>query len=132
MSKFLENPIYAVVGIGLVALVFAFVKSMWIAKQDEGTDTMKKIGGHIRDGAMAFLGREYKVLSVFVAVVAVLLAWANHSDPQSHWMIAISFVVGAICSALAGFFGMRVATAANYRTAAAARNHQSVHDYRCH
>ncbi|HIA04289.1 MAG TPA: sodium-translocating pyrophosphatase [Myxococcales bacterium] len=121
MSKFFESPVYAVVGIGLVALLFAYVKSVWVNEQEEGTDKMKKIGGHIREGAMAFLSREYRVLAVFVAVVAVLLAWSNMNDPESNWMIAISFVVGAVCSGLAGLFGMRVATAANYRTTAAAR-----------
>jgi K(+)-stimulated pyrophosphate-energized sodium pump len=113
---------YAVVGIGLIALLFAFVKSIWINQQDPGTEKMQKIGGYIRDGAMAFLGREYRVLAIFVLVVAVLLAWTNMNDPQSSWMIAISFVVGAVCSGLAGFFGMHVATAANYRTTAAARH----------
>ena len=82
---------------------------------------MIEIAGHVREGAMAFLRREYSVLSVFVIVVAALLAFANWNSPDSSPAIAISFVLGAFCSALAGFFGMRVATAANVRTTNAAR-----------
>ncbi len=106
---------------GVLALLFAFFKALSVNKADAGTDKMKEIGGHIREGAMAFLGREYSVIAIFVAVVAVLLAWANSGIENSSWLVGISFVVGAICSAAAGYFGMRVATAANVRTAAAAR-----------
>ncbi|MGB5848553.1 MAG: sodium-translocating pyrophosphatase, partial [Ignavibacteriaceae bacterium] len=77
--------------------------------------------GYVRDGAMAFLKREYRVLAVFVFVVAILLAIANWNSPDSSPIIAISFVLGAFSSALAGFFGMRVATSANVRTTNAAR-----------
>ena len=107
---------------GAAALAFAFVKSNWINAQDGGTERMKEIGGYIRDGAMAFLTREYKVLAIFVVVVAGLLALANASNEQSHSLVAVAFVVGAIASGAAGYFGMRVATAANFRTAAAARS----------
>jgi K(+)-stimulated pyrophosphate-energized sodium pump len=113
--------LYAVAGSGVLALLFAFTRSLWINKQDAGTDVMTKIAGHIRDGAMAFLGREYRVLAVFVVVVAALLAWANASSEASSPLIGVSVLCGAICSGLAGFFGMRVATSANVRTAAAAR-----------
>ncbi len=106
---------------GVLALIYAFVKTTTISRADAGTDKMKEIGGHIRDGAMAFLGREYSVLVIFVAVVAILLAVANANIEGSSWMVGVSFVVGAVCSGLAGFFGMRVATAANTRTTAAAR-----------
>ncbi|MBN2343909.1 MAG: sodium-translocating pyrophosphatase [Deltaproteobacteria bacterium] len=106
---------------GALALAYAFVKTGMINKADAGTDKMKEIGGHIRDGAMAFLGREYKVLAIFVVIVAALLAVANGSMEDSSALVGLSFVVGAICSGLAGFFGMRVATAANIRTTAAAR-----------
>ncbi len=82
---------------------------------------MREIAGHIRSGAMAFLAREYRVLAIFVVVVAGLLAWANANQPQSSILIGVSLAAGAFCSALAGFFGMRVATAANVRTSAAAR-----------
>jgi K(+)-stimulated pyrophosphate-energized sodium pump len=113
--------IYFIPVAGAVALLYALIKSAWINKQDVGTDKMKEIGGHIRDGAMAFLAREYKVLAIFVVAVAAALGIANNGLAGSHWMVAVSFVVGAICSGLAGFFGMRVATAANTRTTNAAR-----------
>jgi K(+)-stimulated pyrophosphate-energized sodium pump len=83
---------------------------------------MRTIAGHISEGAMAFLGREYRVLVVFVVVVAALLAWANAGRAESSALVGLSVASGAFCSALAGFFGMRIATKANVRTAAAARN----------
>ena len=107
---------------GLMALIFAWIKASSINKADAGTDKMKEIAGHIREGAMAFLGREYKALAIFVVLVAVILAVANSQLEGSSWMVGLSFVVGAVCSGLAGFFGMRVATAANVRTTAAARD----------
>ena len=110
--------LYIAVGCGLFALLFAYFKASWISKQNEGTQEVKTIGLAIRQGAMAFLNREYRVLSIFIIVVAILLVIINKGDER---MIGISFVVGAICSGLAGFFGMRVATSANTRTAAAAQ-----------
>jgi K(+)-stimulated pyrophosphate-energized sodium pump len=110
-----------VVGCGVVGLIFAWVRSRSVNAQDAGDETMRTIAGHIRSGAMAFLGREYRVLAIFVLVAAGLLAWANAGNPQSSALIGFSLIVGAACSALAGFFGMRIATAANVRTAAAAR-----------
>jgi len=104
---------------GIFALVYAFIKSRWINKQDPGNEKMIAIGYAVREGAMAFLAREYKVLSIFVIAVTVLLALGN--APQGTSLVALSFIVGALCSALAGFFGMRVATAANNRTTQAAR-----------
>ncbi len=104
---------------GVAALVFAVWKSAWVNKQDAGTDKMKEIGAAIRDGSMAFLSREYKVLGIFVIAVAALLAWGNSSWVR---LVAVSFVVGAVCSGIAGFFGMRVATAANMRTTQGARS----------
>lgn len=104
---------------GVLALIYAFFKSRWINKQDPGNEKMVEIGLAVREGAMAFLAREYKILSIFVVAVAVLLAWGNASQGTS--LVAVSFVVGALCSGLAGFFGMRVATAANHRTTQAAR-----------
>ena len=106
---------------GLAGLAFAWVRSAWVKRQDAGNETMTKIAGHIREGAMAFLGREYRVLAVFVVVAAGILAWANAGKAESSALIGLSMVVGAACSALAGFFGMRIATAANVRTTAAAR-----------
>ena len=105
-----------------MALIFAFVRTLWVNRQDPGDENMVRLGGHIREGAMAFLGREYRVLAIFVVVVAALLAWANAGRTDSSALIGVSVVAGAICSGLAGFFGMRVATSANVRTAAAARS----------
>ncbi len=115
------NLFYWLPAAGVLALIYAFVRSNWINKQDAGDATMVKIAAHIRDGAMAFLGREYRVLAVFVVVAAALLAFLNRTG-ESHPLIGISLIAGAICSGLAGFIGMRVATAANVRTAAAARS----------
>ncbi|MBT8385845.1 MAG: sodium-translocating pyrophosphatase [Ignavibacteria bacterium] len=117
----MPNWIYIIPALGIVALIFAFVKAKWVSSQDPGTERMVEISGYVRDGAMAFLKREYRVLAVFVLVVAVLLAYANWNSPESSPIIAISFVLGAFSSALAGFFGMRVATNANVRTTNAAR-----------
>ncbi len=105
---------------GLLALVYTFWKSAWVARQDAGTDKMKKISSHIAEGAMAFLKAEYRVLGIFVVCVAILLAVTADAKDSSP-MVAISFLTGAICSALAGFIGMRVATKANVRTTNAAR-----------
>ncbi|OVE81549.1 sodium-translocating pyrophosphatase [bacterium K02(2017)] len=113
--------IYAVPGAALLSLFFAFIKSININKQDGGTERMIRIGGYIQEGAMAFLKSEYKILSIFVVAVAILLAFANQGSTTSHSLVALSFVVGAFCSGLAGYFGMKVATNANYRTANAAR-----------
>lgn len=107
---------------GLLALLFAFFKARWVKSRDAGTEYMQEIGGYIREGAMAFLGREYKVLILFVIIVAVLLGFSNMNSAISSPWIALSFVTGAFCSGLAGFFGMRVATQANVRTANAARS----------
>ena len=105
---------------GFVALAFAFWKTGWVNKQDEGSEKMKLIGKHISDGAMAFLKAEYRVLAIFIVAVAILLGVANSGEGKSP-LVAASFVVGALASGLAGFLGMRVATKANYRTSQAAR-----------
>ena len=105
---------------GVLALLYTFWKSSWVSKQDPGTEKMVKISGHISEGAMAFLKAEYKVLAIFVICVAILLAVSADSATSSP-LIGVSFVVGAFCSALAGFIGMKVATKANVRTTNAAR-----------
>lgn len=107
---------------GLLALFFTFLRSRWIAGQPAGTDLMQRIGGFITEGAMAFLKAEYRVLALFVVVVSALLAWQGKSEAGSSPLVALSFAVGAFCSALAGFIGMRVATKANVRTTEAARS----------
>ncbi|MFK5924358.1 MAG: V-type H(+)-translocating pyrophosphatase, partial [Verrucomicrobiota bacterium] len=103
---------------GILALVYTFWKSTWVAKQDPGNEKMVGISQHIATGAMAFLKAEYKVLAIFVVCVAVLLAFMNQGAER---LVALSFIVGAFCSALAGYIGMKVATKANVRTTNAAR-----------
>ena len=115
----MDSVIYWTPAFGVAALLFAWYKASFVSRQDAGTDRMKKIAGDIKDGAMAFLRREYSVLAVFAVAVAVLLVIANAS--RGTELIGLSFIVGAASSALAGFFGMRVATNANVRTTHAAR-----------
>lgn len=116
----MEFLMYGVIGVGILGLLFGFMKSAWVGKQPVGDDRMKKISGYIADGALAFLKAEYKVLAIFVAIVAVLLS-VLADDKTSHWTIGIAFVIGACLSALAGFLGMKIATKANVRTAEAAK-----------
>ena len=107
--------------IGLLALGYALARASWVGKQDPGTKEMQEIAAAIAEGANAFLRREYRVLIFFVIVVAGLLVVANLGNPNSSPLVAISFVAGALCSGIAGFIGMRVATKANVRTTNAAR-----------
>ena len=106
---------------GVLALLFVFLKNNWVSKQDVGNEKMARIANNIADGAMSFLKAEYKILSIFVSAVAVLLFFKGQAEAGSNGMVAVSFIVGAICSALAGFIGMKVATKANVRTTNAAR-----------
>lgn len=116
MDLFVLVPIF-----GVIALLYTFLQSSWVNKQNAGNEKMKIISGHIADGAMAFLKAEYKILTYFVVVVAILLAVMGSTNANSHWSIGLAFVVGAIFSASAGFIGMKIATKANVRTAEAAR-----------
>jgi len=106
---------------GILALLFVWFRYVWVSKQEVGNDKMARIAKNISDGAMSFLKAEYKILSIFVLAVAALLIFKGQSEAESNWMVAVSFVIGAICSALAGFIGMKVATKANVRTTQAAR-----------
>ncbi|MCF2219196.1 sodium-translocating pyrophosphatase [Chryseobacterium sp. PS-8] len=116
MDLFVLVPIF-----GVIALLYTFIQSNWVSKQDAGNEKMKIISGHIADGAMAFLKAEYRILTYFVVVVAILLAVMGMSNANSHWSIGIAFIVGAIFSASAGFIGMKIATKSNVRTAQAAK-----------
>ena len=113
--------IYIIPILGITALLYSFIKSKWIAKQDTGNEKMTTISKHIQNGAIAFLKTEYKVLAVFVLAVAILLGFSNASNEDSSWLIALSFFIGAIASALAGYLGMIAATKSNVRTTQAAR-----------
>ena len=115
--------IYLIPLAGLLALLFTYLRAQWVARQDPGTDRMKRIAGYITDGAMAFLRAEYSKLVWFVVAVALLLTYQGSRGDvtKTSALIGLSFAVGALCSALAGFIGMKVATKANVRTAHAAR-----------
>jgi K(+)-stimulated pyrophosphate-energized sodium pump len=106
---------------GVLALLYVFIKNNWVSKQEVGNEKMARIAKNIADGAMSFLKAEYKILSIFVVAVAILLFFKGQAEAGSNGMVAVSFIVGAICSALAGFIGMKVATKANVRTTNAAR-----------
>ena len=116
----MQTILYLIPIAGLIALLYTFIKSSWVSKQEVGTERMERISESIAAGAMAFLKAEYRVLAIFVVAVAILLGVSANPETSS-WMVAISFVVGAVCSGLAGFIGMRVATKANVRTTNAAR-----------
>ena len=115
------NNLYYVIAAAVVAMLYAFWKTNWINNQDEGSDRMKQIGANIADGAMAFLKAEYRILGVFVLVIAIILFVGYSLKGEGTELIAVSFIVGAFASGLAGFLGMRVATKANNRTTNAAQ-----------
>jgi K(+)-stimulated pyrophosphate-energized sodium pump len=117
----MDKLFYVVPALGIAGLLYTFIKFAWVSKQDAGNDRMKEISAYIAEGAMAFLKAEYKILAYFVIIGALLLGIMGYSNANSHWSIALAFIVGAFFSALAGFIGMRIATKANVRTAQAAR-----------
>ena len=117
----MQSLFYAIPAMGIVGLLYTMWKYSWVSKQEAGNDRMKEISNYIAEGAMAFLKAEYKVLLYFVIIAALLLGLLGASNANSHWSIALAFVMGAVFSALAGFIGMKVATKANVRTAEAAR-----------
>ncbi|HLX93773.1 MAG TPA: sodium/proton-translocating pyrophosphatase, partial [Puia sp.] len=117
----MDKLIYLVPLTGIIGLLYTLIKFSWVSKQDAGTSRMQEISKYIMDGAMAFLRAEWKILSYFVIIAALLLGIMGASNPDSNWSIAISFVLGAVLSATAGYIGMRSATKANVRTAQAAR-----------
>jgi K(+)-stimulated pyrophosphate-energized sodium pump len=124
---YMENVLYLIPALGVVGLLVMAIKSAWVSKQDAGDAKMTELAGYIADGAMAFLKAEWKVLSIFVAIAAALLAYSgtihevNGKPIHSSWIISISFIIGAVFSATAGYIGMKVATKANVRTTQAAR-----------
>lgn len=111
--------LYAVLGGGILALLYALFRTLWIFKQNVSEDKLKEIGGHIADGAMAFLRREYLTLLPFIALVAIFLAVGNSGALRFQ---SLAFLLGAITSMAAGYIGMRVATQANSRTTQAAKD----------
>ncbi len=117
----MDNLIYLVPAMGLIGLIYTYIKFVWVGKQNPGNERMQEISNYIAEGAMAFLRAEWKVLGYFVVIVGLLLAVMASANPHGHWSIALAFVVGAVFSAFAGYVGMKVATKANTRTADAAR-----------
>ncbi len=117
----MNNVFYLIPAVGLVALVVMMIKSAWVTKQDAGNDRMKEIAGYVAEGAMAFLKAEYRILAIFMVIAGIGLGVLSQMVPSSHWLIVVAFVVGCVFSALAGFFGMKIATKANVRTTEAAR-----------
>ena len=121
-SMNLENLLLSLPAAGVFALLFTWWKTQSINATPEGTERMSKIARSIQEGAMAFLRAEYRVLLIFVVGVAIILYWSGSQNENSDALVAVSFAVGAFCSALAGFLGMKVATKANVRTANAAKD----------
>ncbi len=120
--EFLQNNlIYAIPLMGLFGIVVMLIKSAWVSKQDAGDENMRTLAGYIADGAMAFLRAEWKILTYFAIIAAVLLAYSGTLVETSSPVIAISFLIGAFTSAFAGYIGMNIATKANVRTTQAAR-----------
>lgn len=117
----MNNIVYLVPLLGVLGLIVMAVKSAWVVKQDAGDEKMQELAGYIAAGALAFLKAEWKVLSYFVAIAAILLAWSGTQVGTSSPVIAISFIIGAVFSAFAGYIGMNIATKANVRTTQAAR-----------
>ena len=117
----LDNLLLSLPAVGVLALIFTWWKTQAINSTPEGSDRMSKIARSIQEGAMAFLRAEYRILIIFVVAVAALLYWSGSNNEQSHGLVAVSFAVGAFCSALAGYLGMKIATKANVRTANAAK-----------
>lgn len=116
-----DNILYIIPLLGVVGLVVMFFKYLWVSKQDTGNEKMQELAGYIADGALAFLKAEWKVLSYFVVVIGLLLAYSGTLTEDSSPLIAITFVLGALASAFAGYIGMNTATKANVRTTQAAR-----------
>lgn len=114
--------IYLIPVFGLVGIIVMAIKSAWVTKQETGDASMNQLAGYIADGAMAFLRAEWKILSYFVIVAGILLAWSGTTvGDKSSPVIVVSFVIGAFLSAFAGYLGMRIATKSNVRTTQAAK-----------
>lgn len=116
-----SNMIFVPIALAVLGLLFMLTKMAWVKKQDPGNDKMKEISKAIKEGALAFLHAEYRLLAVFVVIASIALGVISMVVPSTHWIIIVAFISGAIFSALAGNIGMRVATEANARTAEAAK-----------
>ena len=117
----MNQIVYLVPLLGLIGLLVMAIKSAWVNKQETGDENMNRLASYIAAGAMAFLKAEWKVLGIFTAIAAILLAWSGTLVEESSPVIAIAFIIGAVFSATAGYIGMKAATKANVRTTQAAR-----------
>lgn len=117
----MNSIIYLIPAFGVVGLIAMAIKSAWVTKQNPGDANMQELAGHIANGAMAFLKAEWKVLAYFSVITAIVLGWSGTLVDDSHPTIAVSFLIGAVLSAFAGYIGMKIATKANVRTTQAAR-----------
>ncbi len=115
------NVIYIPIVLSLVGLLFMLVKMAWVKKQPAGDEKMQGIAKSIKEGAMAFLSAEYRLLAIFVVIASAALFGISTVVPTTHWLIVPAFIIGAIFSAIAGNIGMRIATDANVRTTEAAK-----------
>ncbi|MDW8334532.1 MAG: sodium/proton-translocating pyrophosphatase, partial [Bacteroidia bacterium] len=117
----MEYLMYVVPAIGVVGLLFAWMRARWVSLQPDGDERMRQIARYIARGAMSFLRAEYRVLAIYALVAAVFLGFLSWNDAGSSPLIIVSFLLGATFSALAGWAGMTIATKANVRTAEAAK-----------
>ena len=116
-----QNVIYIPLILAVVGLIYMFIRASWVKKQSPGSERMQEISKAIKEGALAFLNAEYRLLFIFVIIASVALFGISVMVPSTSWMIVPAFIIGAIFSALAGNIGMRIATDANARTAEAAK-----------
>ena len=116
-----SNLIYVPIVLAILGLLFMFVKMSWVKKQPSGSEKMQSISKSIKEGALAFLAAEYRLLVIFVVIASLALFGISTLVATTSWMIVPAFIIGAIFSALAGNIGMRIATDANARTAEAAK-----------
>ncbi|MEM9298751.1 MAG: sodium-translocating pyrophosphatase [Bacteroidota bacterium] len=117
----MNNLIFIPIGLSLVGLAFMLFKMAWVKKQSAGNEKMQEISKNIKEGALAFLSAEYRLLAIFVVIASIALFGISAVVETTSWMIVPAFIVGAIFSAVAGNIGMRIATEANARTTEAAR-----------
>jgi len=117
----MDNLIFVPIGLAIVGLIFMLIKMAWVKKQSAGNEKMQAISKNIKDGALAFLSAEYRLLAIFVVIASIALFGISTVVETTSWLIVPAFVIGAIFSAVAGNIGMRIATEANARTTEAAR-----------
>ena len=116
-----SNIIYVPIVLAIIGLLFMFIKMAWVKRQPSGNEKMQDISKSIKEGALAFLAAEYRLLLIFVIIASGLLFVVSYMVDTTSWMIVPAFIIGAFFSALAGNIGMRIATDANARTAEAAK-----------